>query len=62
MAAETVLTALVAVERTAFYFDRLFSYEIPAEMAAFVSRGVRVLVPFGRGNRLKGTRDRKSVV
>ncbi len=52
MAAETVLTAMVAVERTAFYFDRLFSYEIPAEMAAFVSRGVRVLVPFGRGNRL----------
>ena len=52
MAAETVLTAMVAVERTAFYFDRLFSYEIPAEMAAFVSRGVRVLVPCGRGNRL----------
>lgn len=47
-----ILTAAVAVEKTAFHFDRLFSYAVPEELAASVRRGVRVLVPFGRGNRL----------
>lgn len=47
-----VLTAAVAVEKTAFHFDRLFSYRVPEELAGSVSRGVRVLIPFGRGNRL----------
>lgn len=47
-----MLTAMVAVEKTAFHFDRLFSYGVPQELAALVRRGVRVLVPFGRSNRL----------
>ncbi len=46
------LTALVAVEKTVFTFDRLFSYAVSREMADTVMRGKRVLVPFGRGNRL----------
>lgn len=45
------LVAEVAVENALFYFDRLFSYRIPAALQGQVFRGVRVLVPFGRGNR-----------
>ncbi len=43
--------AEIAVEGTAFHFDRLYSYRIPPELAGAVRRGVRVLVPFGHGNR-----------
>lgn len=43
--------AEIAVEGTAFHFDRLYRYEIPPEFAGRVQRGMRVLVPFGRGNR-----------
>ncbi|MGI5893652.1 MAG: primosomal protein N' [Candidatus Merdivicinus sp.] len=43
--------AEVAVEKTAFHFDRLYSYRIPQTFAASIQRGIRVLVPFGRGNR-----------
>lgn len=44
--------ALVAVEKTAFHFDRLFSYLVPERLEAAAARGKRVIVPFGRGNRL----------
>ena len=44
--------AQVAVEAAVFYFDKLFSYRIPSGPLEKVSRGCRVLVPFGRGNRL----------
>ncbi|MCL2023907.1 MAG: primosomal protein N' [Oscillospiraceae bacterium] len=40
--------ALVAVEKIAYSFDRLFVYNIPAAMNA--QAGFRVLVPFGAGN------------
>lgn len=46
------LVAMVAVEKTVFTFDKLFSYKVPSDMEKEVCRGVRVLVPFGRGNRL----------
>lgn len=46
------LVAMVAVEKTVFTFDKLFSYAVPPELETAVRRGVRVLVPFGRGNRL----------
>jgi primosomal protein N' (replication factor Y) len=45
------LVAEVAVENALFYFDRLFSYRVPQELQGQVRRGLRVLVPFGRGNR-----------
>ena len=41
--------AQIAVEQTAFHFDKLYSYTIP-ESLGDVSRGCRVLVPFGGGN------------
>lgn len=44
-------TAQIAVEGTAFHFDRLFDYRIPPELADKIKPGIRVLVPFGRGNR-----------
>ncbi len=43
------MIAEIAVSGTAYSFDMLFSYRIPAEMK--LQRGCRVLVPFGRGNR-----------
>ena len=44
--------AQIAVEKTVFTFDKLFSYAVPEKLCGAVRRGVRVLVPFGRGNRL----------
>lgn len=32
-------------------FDKLYIYQVPAELAASVSCGMRVLLPFGKGNR-----------
>lgn len=43
------MIAEIAVSGTAYSFDTLFSYRVPAEMR--LKRGCRVLVPFGRGNR-----------
>lgn len=41
----------VAVENTAFTFDKAFDYAVPAELQPKCEPGKRVLVPFGRGNR-----------
>lgn len=41
--------AAVAVEKTAFAFDALFTYEIPHELD--IRSGMRVIVPFGRADR-----------
>lgn len=45
------LCADVAVEGTLYGFDMLFSYEIPDALRDCVVPGVRVVVPFGRGNK-----------
>ena len=45
------MTAKVAIENTLFAFDMLYSYEIPEEFSEKISAGVRVVVPFGRGNK-----------
>ncbi len=42
-----MLVASVAVEKTAFCFDRLYSYIIPDELLKTVKIGSFVLVPFG---------------
>ena len=42
--------AKVAVEKTAYHFDRLFDYMLPPDMAGSVVSGCRVLVPFGTAN------------
>ncbi len=43
--------ALIAVENTTYSFDKPFSYAIPDELCKSVRAGVRVIVPFGRGNK-----------
>jgi primosomal protein N' (replication factor Y) len=39
----------VAVDNAALNFDRLYSYEVPKELAQYARPGARVLVPFGKG-------------
>lgn len=43
--------AMVAVEGTAYHYDRLFSYRIPEPLREAALPGARVLVPFGSGKR-----------
>ena len=45
-----ILKASVAVENTAYSFDKLFDYLIPESLAEKVRKGCRVLVSFGRGS------------
>lgn len=45
------LFAEVAVENTLYAFDMLYTYEVPNALSERVSAGVRVVVPFGRGNK-----------
>lgn len=45
--------AVVAVEGLAFYFDAPYTYLIPEKLYGRVVPGVRVLLPFGNGNRKK---------
>ena len=49
--------AKVAVEKTAYHFDKLFSYLVPEQLTDKITRGVRVLIPFGAGNQ-----DREGMV
>ena len=46
----TETCARVAVENTAYHFDKLFDYLIPPEYEGLALPGCRVTVPFGRGN------------
>ena len=43
--------ALVAVENTSYSFDTLYSYVVPEELRETLCAGMRVAVPFGRGNK-----------
>lgn len=45
------ITASIAVENTAYSFDKLFDYLIPEELAEKVSIGCRVLVSFGNSKK-----------
>ena len=48
---ETVTAAKVAVSAALYFIDQPYDYLIPAQLAEAVVPGVRVTVPFGRGNR-----------
>ena len=39
------------MDKAAYHFDKLYSYAVPVEFAAVLRPGMRVLVPFGGGNR-----------
>ena len=44
------ITVGVALENTAYHFDKLYDYAVPADLADKVSPGNRVIVPFGKSN------------
>ncbi len=44
------LTVGVALENTAYHFDNIYDYSVPSGLTCKVLPGVRVLVPFGKGN------------
>lgn len=48
---DNFLIAGIAVDKTVYHFDKIFSYKIPQDLNIFP--GQRVLVPFGKGNRLR---------
>lgn len=47
------ITVGVAVENTAYHFDQLYEYAVPPSMVDLAVPGVRVIVPFGKGNSTK---------
>lgn len=60
------LIAKVYVDKTVYHIDKAFDYLVPLEFAQTLSKGCRVIVPFGNGNKkqqgLVAKLDRKSVV
>ena len=48
-----MLTAGVAVDKATLDFDRIFSYTVPDIFADEIKTGSIVLVPFGRGDKLR---------
>ncbi len=47
------IIAGVAVEKTSPSFDDLFSYLVPEQLKETLHIGARVMVPFGRGNKMR---------
>ena len=45
-----MLVADIIIEQTAFSFDKPYGYAIPETLTDLVKPGVRVVVPFGKGN------------
>ncbi|MBR5451637.1 MAG: primosomal protein N' [Clostridia bacterium] len=45
------LVAKVAIEGLVYHIDKLYSYSVPNSLSDSVSAGIRVTVPFGKGNR-----------
>ena len=43
--------AEIAVENTLYAYDMLYTYKVPAELTNKIAAGIRVVVPFGKGNR-----------
>lgn len=43
--------AEVAVDKTSYSFDKLFTYSVPERLLDVIKPGIRVIVPFGRGNK-----------
>ena len=46
-----MLTAKIALSAATFAIDRPYSYAVPKELEGKLQPGMRVLVPFGTGNR-----------
>ena len=44
-------TAKIAVAAVSYWLDRPYDYLIPTDLLDKVKPGVRIVVPFGRGNK-----------
>ncbi len=53
MKTDTPLIVGVAVEGTAYNFDKIFDYAVSSSVAQYLKAGCRVSVPFARGNRTR---------
>ena len=53
MGGDLLYIASVAVEKTAFCFDKLLEYILPQNLVLFAKKGSFVSVPFGRFNKLR---------
>lgn len=51
---ETFLVAGVAVDKTAFHFDKLYDYQVPDSMRSQAAVGCRVMIRFGNGSLRQG--------
>ena len=47
------MIAAAAVSGASYGYDKLYSYAVPQDMEQYVQKGVRITVPFGRGNQKK---------
>ncbi len=47
----SAMVAHIAIDRTAYHFDKPYDYLVPFDMVSSAKPGCRVLVPFGTGNR-----------
>ena len=47
---DVAAVARIAVENSAYHFDRAFDYRIPEELFSLARLGSRVIVPFGQAN------------
>lgn len=43
----------VAVEKSGFEFEKIFTYKVPKEFEEYINLGTRVLVPFGKKNSIR---------
>ena len=48
---ERFCVAKIALAAATYAIDKPYSYRVPEETASFLRKGMRVLVPFGAGNR-----------
>ena len=51
---ENHLIAGIAVENTAYHFDKLYDYAVPQDMAGDIRVGCRVMISFGHGSLRQG--------
>ena len=49
---ERIKIARIAVSAATYAIDKPYTYAIPESLVGMIERGMRVLVPFGRGNRI----------
>ncbi len=50
---DSILSAKIAVDHTAFHFDMAYDYLVPSRLQPAAVEGCRVLVPFGGGNQTR---------